>query len=63
LARLKVEEMELLKYKKARIFVRKIADPDSNKCQVQDTGRGSSSTPSESRDDPEYQVGWTFQQS
>jgi hypothetical protein len=55
--------MELLKYKKARIFVRKVADADSNKCQVQDTGRGSVSSPSESRDDPEYQVGWTFQQS
>jgi hypothetical protein len=58
LARLKVEEMELLQYKKAKIFVRKIAVSDNKKCQTQDTGRGSTSALSECKDDPEYQVGW-----
>ncbi|XP_021932449.1 ubiquitin carboxyl-terminal hydrolase 48-like isoform X3 [Zootermopsis nevadensis] len=55
LARLEVEEMELLQYKKAKIFVRKIADTDSNKCQSQDSGRDGGSAVSEYKDDPEYQ--------
>jgi hypothetical protein len=60
LARLKVEELELLQYKKAKIFVRKIAVTDSDKCQIQDAGRGSSTTVSEYKDDPMYQVGGRF---
>lgn len=60
LARLEVEEMELLQYKKAKIFVRKIADTDSNKCQSQDSGRDGGSAVSEYKDDPEYQVGGRF---
>jgi len=60
LARLKVEEMELLQYEKARIFIRKVAVTDCKNDQMQDTASASNATPSECKDDPEYQVSRRF---
>jgi len=60
LARLKVEELELLQYEKARIFIRKVAVTDCKNDQMQDTASASNATPSEYKDDPEYQVSRRF---
>lgn len=55
LARLKVEERELLHYEKARIFIRKVAVTKGKNDHMQDTGSGSNVASSECKDDPEYQ--------
>ena len=60
LARLKVEELELLQYEKARIFIRKVAVTDCKNDQMQDTLSASNPAPSECKDDPEYQVSRFF---
>jgi len=60
MARLKVEELELLQYEKARIFIRKVAATDCKNDQMQDTASASNAAPSECKDDPEYQVSRRF---
>lgn len=60
LARLKVEELELLQYERARIFIRKVAVTDFKKDEMQDTASASNAAPSEYKDDPEYQVSRRF---
>jgi hypothetical protein len=60
LARLKVEELELLQYERARIFIRKVAVTDCKNDQMQDTASTSNAAPSECKDDPEYQVSRRF---
>jgi hypothetical protein len=57
LARIRVEEMQLLQYEKATIFVRKIAVTGTSNDQLKDPGKSSSTALSEYKDDPEYQVG------
>ncbi|KAJ9575789.1 hypothetical protein L9F63_007330, partial [Diploptera punctata] len=55
MARMRVEEMELLQYEKAKIFVRKVQRTDNNNGQYEETGGSSTSAQADSKDDPEYQ--------
>jgi hypothetical protein len=56
LARIKVEEMELLQYEKATIFIRKIAVTGTSSDRLKDSGKNSNTALPEYKDDPEYQV-------
>ena len=56
MARLRVEEMELLQYEKAKIFVRKVPRNEGNNGHIQEAASTSSSAQAENKDDPEYQV-------
>jgi hypothetical protein len=55
-----VEELELLQYEKATIFVRKIAVTGTSNDQMQDSGKSSNTALPEYKDDPEYQVSGRF---
>jgi hypothetical protein len=57
---MKVEELELLQYEKATIFVRKVAVTGTSNDQMQDTGKSSNTALVEYKDDPEYQVSGCF---